>query len=192
MNGFMEEKIKALEEYIRKLDKSINEEDVREAEELQTEIIAVYEAEIKSLKSELSNYSAAGLYDETYVDYIKDARLLRAKLINHKLNLATGLYNPFQNSEGLVNVTQHVNQDVSTNVVVNFEQAIHDIQELPETELSEAEKEKLLGKLAVISAEKDKKKRWEKIGDTLKWVGDKSIQVGIALLPYIAQAIKEA
>lgn len=101
--------------------------------------------------------------DGTHVDYIKDAGLLKAKLINYKLNLAAGLYNPFQKSEGSVNVTQHVNQDVHTNVIVTFEQTIHNILKLPETELSTKEKEELIGKLTVILLKKIRRNAGRKL-----------------------------
>ena len=67
---------------------------------------------------------------------------------------------------------------------------ISNIQDLPETELSAEDKDILSGKIAAISSEKDKEKRWEKVSGTLKWIADKGIQVGIAALPYIAKALE--
>jgi len=187
---FMEEKIKIIDEYIGRLNDAIEGNDREKAKKLQTEIIAVYEPEIDSLKSELDNYNFAHFGTNTPVDYVGDAKLLKAKLQNYKLNLASGLYKPFQSAEGAVTVTQHVNQDVSATVVVTFEQTIHNIQKLPESVLSDEEKEMLSGKLASISAEKDKEKRWEKISSALKWIAEKGIQVGIAALPYITKALE--
>ena len=187
MSHFMEEKIKKVEEYIDELDNAIDKNEVERAKELQTEIIAVYEPEIESLKSELDNYSITQFDTSTPVDYIGDAILLKAKLQNYKLNLASGLDKPFQGVDGAVTVTQHVNQDVSTSVVINLEQTIHSILQLPESVLSDDEKEILSGKIASISAEKDREKRWEKVSGVLKWIADKGIQVGIAALPYITK-----
>lgn len=70
MTHFMEEKIKVLEGYICALDDAITKKDVGKAKELQTEIIAVYEPEIESLKSELDNYSFTHYGANTPVDYI--------------------------------------------------------------------------------------------------------------------------
>lgn len=190
MTHFMEEKIKVLEGYVCALDDAITKKDVEKAKELQTEIIAVYEPEIDSLKSKLDNYSFTHYGASTPVDYIGDAKLLRAKLQNYKLNLASGLYKPFQGVDGAVTVTQHVNQDVSTSVVINLEQTIHSILQLPESVLSDDEKEILSGKIASISAEKDREKRWEKVSGVLKWIADKGIQVGIAALPYITKMLE--
>ena len=193
MTHFMEEKIKILEDYICALDDAITKRNAEKAKELQREIIAVYEPEIDSLKSELDNYSISCITHfgtSTPVDYIGDAKLLKAKLQNYKLNLASGLYRPFQDADGAVTVTQHVSQDVSTSVIINLEQVIHNIQELPESVLSSEEKEILSGKIASISAEKDKEKRWEKVSGALKWIAEKGIQVGSAALPYIAKALE--
>ena len=37
---------------------------------------------------------------------------------------------------------------------------------------------------------KDKKTRWEKVQDTLKWIAEKGIEIGVAALPYIAKALE--
>lgn len=190
MTNFMEEKLKTLDEYIEELEKAIKDDDRKKAKDLQTEIIAVYESEIKLLKSELDNYSIRHLGGNTSVDYIGDARLLKRKLQNYKQNLASGLYNPFQQSDGAVTVTQQVNQDVTASIALTLEQTISNIQELPASALSDEDKEILTGKLATISAEKNKEKRWEKIGNTLKWIAEKGIEVGIAALPYITKALE--
>lgn len=191
MTHYMEEKIKIIDEYIGRLTDVIERNDIEKAKKLQTEIIAVYEPEIDSLKSELDNYNFAHFGTNTPVDYVGDAKLLKAKLQNYKLNLASGLYKPFQSAEGAVTVTQHVNQDVNATLVVTFEQVIHNIQQLPDSVLSDEEKEVLSGKIAAISAEKDKEKRWGKVCSALKWIAEKGIQVGIAALPYIAKALEE-
>ena len=190
MTHFMEEKIKIIDEYIGRLNDAIEGNDREKAKKLQTEIIAVYEPEIDSLKSELDNYNFAHFGTNTPVDYVGDAKLLKAKLQNYKLNLASRLYKPFQSAEGAVTVTQHVNQDVNATLVVTFEQVIHNIQQLPDSVLSDEEKEVLSGKIAAISAEKDKEKRWGKVCSALKWIAEKGIQVGIAALPYIAKTLE--
>ena len=190
MTHFMEEKIKIIDEYIGRLNDAIEGNDREKAKKLQTEIIAVYEPEIDSLKSELDNYNFAHFGTNTPVDYVGDAKLLKAKLQNYKLNLASGLYKPFQSAEGAVTVTQHVNQDVNATLVVTFEQVIHNIQQLPDSVLSDEEKEVLSDKIAAISAEKDKEKRWGKVCSALKWIAEKGIQVGIAALPYIAKTLE--
>ena len=164
MTHFMEEKLKMLDKYINELNAAVEEKNTANAKRLQTEVIAVYDSEIESLKNELDNYNIAKHWGgNTTVDYIGDARLLSAKLVNYKLNLASGLYRHFKDADGTVNVTQQVSQDVTNTVTVSLEQTIKNINELPSSELSDQEKEILNGKLASISVEKDKQKRWDKV-----------------------------
>ena len=63
-------------------------------------------------------------------------------------------------------------------------------------ELSEDDKDVLFGKLYAIEMDQKrgakKSELWGKIGNTLKWLGDKSVQVGIAALPYIIAALQNA
>lgn len=76
-----------IQKYIIKLDEVIDSGDVTEAKELQDEILAALGNDIKGLKSQLTNYSP-GLFvtingrtvSSGNVDFIKDARILRARL----------------------------------------------------------------------------------------------------------------
>ena len=191
MTHFMEEKLQMLESYIDKLETAVSQNDNAKAKTLQKEIIAVYEPEIASLRSQLDSQDVSHLLQNaSSVDYIGDAKLLQKKLQNYRLNLVTGIYKPFQSSDGAVTVTQQVNQDISTEVVITLDQVISNIQDLPETTLSAEDKDILSGKLAAISSEKNKEKRWEKVSGTLKWIAEKGIQVGIAALPYITKALE--
>lgn len=191
MTHYMEEKLKMLDAYINELNSAVQEKNIQNAKRLQTEVIAVYGSEIESLTSELDNYNVVKHWSGgTSVDYIGDARLLSAKLANYKINLASGLYRHFKDSDGAVNVTQQVSQDVTTTVTLTLEQTIKVVNELPPTALSDQDKEILNGKIASISIENDKQKRWEKVGNTLKWIAEKGIEVGTAALPYIVKALE--
>lgn len=191
MTHFMEEKLKMLDKYINELNVAVEEKNTANAKRLQTEVIAVYELEIESLRNELDNYNVAKHWNgNTPVDYIGDARLLSAKLANYKLNLASGLYRHFKDTDGTVNVTQQVSQDVTTSVTISLEQTVKNINELPSSELSDQDKEILNGKLASISVEGDRQKRWDKVGNVLKWIAEKGIEVGTVALPYIVKALE--
>ena len=63
------------------------------------------------------------------------------------------------------------------------------INQLPESVLSTDDKALLTGKLTQISFEKEPESRWEKAKGALKWIAEKGIEVGIAALPYIVQAL---
>lgn len=76
-----------IQKYIMKLDKVIDSGDVTEAKELQDEILAALGNDIEGLKTKLTNYSP-GLFATSNgitvssgnVDFIKDVRILRARL----------------------------------------------------------------------------------------------------------------
>lgn len=191
MIHFMEEKLQVLDNYISELNNAVREKDSAKAKVLQKEIVAVYGSEIESLTNNLDNYNIAAHWNgNTPVDYVGDARLLSAKLLNYKINLASGLYRHFKGPDGTVNITQQVSQDVANTVTISLEQTIKGINELPPSALSDQDKEILNGKLSSLSIESDKQKRWEKVGNTLKWIAEKGIEVGTAALPYIVKALE--
>lgn len=190
MTHAMQEKIQMIDEYIAELEKVISDRNLSAAKRLQTEIIATFDGEIANLQGQLDNYSLAGFYDSgRTVDYIGDAKLLKAKLRNYKLNLASQLIKPFNDGNGSVQVTQTVQQDVKNTITITLEQTITEVCTLPSSILSDEDKEILCGKLAKLSAEKSKDSKWEKAKGILKWVADKSVDVGIATLPYIIQTL---
>lgn len=189
MTHAMEEKIRMLEEYIEDLTKAVNTSDTTSAKSLQEEIIAVYDNEIDGLKSELDSYSVHCTFGDKTVDYIHDAKLLRAKLRNYKLNLTSGLHKVLRNGQGAVNVTQTVQQDMQNSISISLEQIVSDINSLPQESLSDEDKEILCGKLASLSAGKTKESKWEKAQGVLKWVAEKGFEVGKIALPYVLEAV---
>ena len=122
-------------------------------------------------------------------DYIGDARILKAKLENYKLNLLSGLYNEFRGSDSAINVTQNVHQQTSNTISISLEQTVSDINSLPQDSLSDEDKEILCGKLASLSAEKTKESKWEKAQGVLKWIAEKGFEVGKIALPYVLEAV---
>lgn len=177
-----------IDKYIRKIDETIEKADKNEAKRLIKEIIAVYESEIKDFGSQLETYSYAH-YENP--DLMGDLTILRAQLLNYKANLTSGLYEHLgRNGKGL-QVSQNINQSVTTNVEITLDSTVSVINNLPTVILNDEEKDALNGKLAAISAAPDKPTRWEKAKNALKWIAEKGIEVGIAALPYIAEALKK-
>lgn len=188
------EKEKLIDSYIARCD---NTTDRMEASKLQEEIIGVFGNEIPNIRASLDRGSY-GVGSFVPVDYCGNIKLLKAKLVNHKINIKQG--NTFvnndsskgsKNGQASVVVQQYNNQSMSSNVSVSItlEQTIENINQLPESALSSDDKELLAGKLAQISVEKEPESRWEKAKGALKWIADKGIEVGIAALPYIVQAL---
>ena len=189
MSHAMDQKNEMLDNYIEKLDDAISKGNGELAKQLRREIVAVYENEIDGIRSGLDAYSPHHVYMPTPIDNIGDATILRAKLYNYKLNLASGLHKLLRNNDNSVNVTQNVQQDVQNNISISLEQTVSDINSLPQESLSDEEKEILLGKLASLSAEKSKESKWEKAQGVLKWIAEKGFEVGKIALPYVLQTV---
>ena len=66
------------------------------------------------------------------------------------------------------------------------------LDKLSEKNLSDDEKEKLISDLIKLKLATDKNKIWDNAKNILKWLTDKSVEVGIAALPYISDIIKNA
>lgn len=183
----MDEKIAIIENYISQADQIIESGNVELAKNFQREVIAVYREEIAGITDGLDNYNL--VRNGRQPDFLGDAKLLKMKLLNYKTNLTSGLFKALGNGEGMaITVAQNATQ--TTTLTITLEQTIENIQRIPDDVLNAEEKDALSGKLAIISAEKDKQSKWDKVKDVLKWLGDKSVEVGIAALPYIAQALK--
>lgn len=179
----MNSKIELIDEYIEKC----NTCPKTNAYTLIREIVAVYGNEIKEIRTNLDAYSWKEEYER---DYLKDIQYLRAHLINHKTNLENNLRFSEGTPSQIFNINQSQNTDVSINIT--FEQTISAIEAIPDEILSQDDKELLEGKLTKINTEKDKSKLWEKAQSALKWIAEKGFEVGIAALPYIAEALKNA
>ena len=177
-----------LDSYIQQLAQAVESNDVKAAKTLQNEIISVYDNEIDGIKTGLDNYNT-DFFMTKLPDFIGDARILRAKLQNYKLNLLSGLYGEFRSRDNAIKVTQSVQQQANTSISISLEQTVSNINSLSQESLSDDDKEILCGKLASLSAEKSKDSKWEKAQGALKWIAEKGFEVGKIALPYILQTV---
>ena len=152
------------------------------------EIIAVYGNEIKGITKNLHSYTLKPRNMPT--NYLGDIRLLKAHLINHKANLENNLSFIEGVTSQIFNIHQTQKTDVS--ITITLEQTINLIESIPDEKLSPDEKEQLEGKLSKLGTEKEKSKVWDKTQSVLKWIADKGVEVGIAVLPYIVEMLKNA
>lgn len=195
MEDYLKEKIQEIDEYIDKLDKAITEKDSTEAEHLVEMVIAVFENEIDNITNRLDGYSHDYLVlsdncnISNQVDYIKDAKILMEKLKNYQKNLQARICKTSDKSQ-YINITNDLQQDMQNNISISLEQILTDIHALSQEDLSEKDKKKLDGKLTALSVEKTKEGKWKKVKEILKWIVDKSVEVGIAVLPYIVQTLR--
>lgn len=186
--GDMTQKTLTIDKYIHRLDDIITTSNGSNARQLIKEIVAVYESEIKDIRSQLEMYSI--IYSDN-PNFINDATILKAKLLNYKQNLVSGLYEHLGKSGKGLQITQKVNQNLTSNVEITLDNTVSLINNLPNETLSDDDKDVLNGKLAAISAASDKLTRWEKAKSALKWIAEKGIEVGTAALPYIVEALKK-
>lgn len=177
------EKIKFIDGFINEIDKILENKDVDNAEKQQKNIIAVFGSEISNIKNGLSNYDMCGLYDDNYKpDFLGDLEILKSKLLNYKANIYM---------EGDKKTAQNIiyNENISninTTIVITINDTIEKINHFPDNIVSKEEKEAIEDKLASLEMSvksKDKSKTKSKIANMLKYIGDKSIDVTIALLP---------
>lgn len=190
MTNAMEQKLEMINNLIAEAETIEASNDRRAAEKFVDRILGIYMAEIPGLKESLSRFQ--WFSGEERTDHLFDVALLRDKLKNHKLNIQSGLYSKFfSENGGNVTVNQSTEQYVENSVHISLEQTIESINELPEESLSSEDKIKLAEKLATILASKDKKTKWDKAKGILKWLGDKGVEVGVAALPYIVQALQQ-
>ncbi len=186
MSLYFDKKIEWINGYISRCNKVIQEKNTSEAERLQGNIISVFSPELPKMGA----YLDRGNRITGVVDYISNTEILRDILSNYVLNLRSGLYKPFQNEAGIsLQQTNTQSSENTISVTVSLEQTMQHINQLPESVLSTDDKALLTGKLTQISFEKEPESRWEKAKGALKWIAEKGIEVGIAALPYIVQAL---
>lgn len=80
-----------------------------------------------------------------------------------------------------------VNVTTNLHVEVTFEQVRSQIEDM--TSLTNDETQEVLEKISeiekAVNSDDSKKTKWEKVKPVLKWIADKSLDVGIKLLPLI-------
>ena len=194
-------KMSVLNSYIEKCDENIERKDPSKAEILMDEVIGVFEAEIPDIKSQLTMYG----WGESSVNYPKDLAVIKAILMNYRANLKreddirSAELEMLRLKQSILNINNTNHNEASSEananvtVVVTVNQAIEGINNLPENVLSKEEKESLEEKVAsleLLTKSGDKVRASKKLGAILKYVADKGIEVGIALLPYLGEISK--
>lgn len=195
------DKMSVLNSYIEKCDENIERKDPSKAEILMDEVIGVFEAEIPDIKSQLTMYG----WGESSVNHFKDLAVIKAILINYRANLKreddirSAELEMLRLKQSILNINNTNNNEAlstakaSVAVTVTIKQTLESINNLPENVLSKEEKESLEEKVAsleLLTKSGDKEKASKKLGGILKYVADKGIEVGIALLPYLGEISK--
>lgn len=195
------DKMSILNSYIEKCDENIEQKDQSKAEMLMDEVIGVFEAEIPDIKSQLTMYG----WGAPSVNYFKDLAVIKAILINYRANLKreddirSAELEMLRLKQSILNINNTNNNEAlstaeaSVAVTVTIKQTLESINNLPDDILSKEDKESLEEKVAsleLLTKSGDKEKASKKLGSILKYVADKGIEVGIALLPYLGEISK--
>lgn len=185
-------KIEFINQYIARCDAVENQV---QAENLQREIISVFSDDIPGISKSLHRASFDFNQPAT-IDYLSNISILKKKLEYYKLSAERTNEIIQETKEAPAIVVNQYNQNsntqnVTVSVQTNLEIALQQIDALPNQALSDDEKDLLRGKLTRIEEAPDKPSKWEKAKNVLKWVIDKGIEVGTAVLPYIAEVLKK-
>lgn len=195
------DKMSILNSYIEKCDENIERKDPPKSEILMEEVIGVFEAEIPDIKSQLTMYG----WGESSVNYPKDLAVIKAILMNYRANLKreddirSAELEMLRLKQSILNINNTNNNEAlstaeaSVAVTVTIKQTLESINNLPDDILSKEDKESLEEKVAsleLLTKSGDKEKASKKLGSILKYVADKGIEVGIALLPYLGEISK--
>lgn len=197
------DKISYINEYVENCDKILTEKDINTAKLFSEEIIGVFSSEIDDITNKLNAYK---WYNDSTTDYLGDIRLLKQKLINHKLNLQSEkekleynleiakLNQPNITAHAESNQNQNQNQNQKTNVDIDItvEKVIKTIEGIDDGSLCAEDKEKLkeyVYSLEGVKASKNKSLFWNKTKDVLRFLADKGADAAIALMPYLLQGL---
>lgn len=146
-------------------------------------LISCYKRYINDIEDNL--LEPVGSIDEEFDNCIKNLKIVERKL---ELFLEEETEKQ-QNVNTPVSVYTNISNQNSNNVSVkvSFEQVRKDIENmttLPDSELRDILKK--VEELEVIVQSQDRRtKKWENAKEIIKWVADKGVDVGIALLPLL-------
>lgn len=155
-------------------------------EDLHTELVSKYQHYIYGFCDGLYNYYKEGIYfnmENIGTKSLKEnIKAMMYKLIAYKNN---GFENPRITTSSGINITNQLTATQTTNIT--FEEVKKQISEMPG--LSEKETKETILKIdeikAIVDLKETQKTKWQKLTSILAWIADKSVDVGITLLPLI-------
>lgn len=190
-------KAKFVQEYINKCETILLDKDIKKADILQDDIIAVFEKEIPNICTRLDNYNHWG--SDKPVDFLGDLSKLKQILTNYltdlerKDEIRKDELEKLKKSNINIKNTNNIssNATATSNVTITIKQTIENISQIPDTILSQSEKEELEDKISALEvAKSNPAKLKSKLPSVLKYIADKGVEVGIALLPYLGEIAK--
>ena len=196
------EVVKLLDDYIEKLDNAQNLSS-SELGQLIEEITRVVFDDSEVMELCLNYYLSYKEYD----DFLSDVQKLKAKLKYKRATIIDENKTTEEHEQREIeklrlqvelakessavhnhNINNVENKNIINNTMnISFEDArktINDMSSLSENEIEEIQS-KINVLEEIVNSKESKSKKWSKAKDIIKWVADKGVDVGIALLPLI-------
>ncbi len=136
-------------------------------------------------------YTDNHMYTQQSGDCLYDnLRIMKTKLEAFKACNYSSVLMQTKKGSSLIIDNRHTIQNSNTNQItfnISFEDARNTIEDM--TGLTAPETDEILAKIdeikAIVEAPESKKRKWDKIKPIVKWMADKSVDVGIVLLPLL-------
>lgn len=182
------------EEDLDSLKNAISDPENRETPELAKlqlykAVTAKYHAYVPKLSDGLYEYMQAyGLYEDvTGETLFHNLEQIYNKMIAFKSLNYPSLKNSIPQSAPMVQITNTNENKVDISVSFSdVRREIENMSALPDTEIEE-----ILNKISelekIVKSMDRKSKKWENAKGIIKWIADKGVDVGIALLPLLLQ-----
>lgn len=158
------------------------------------EITARYHNDIPNLGEGLYGYiESSGFYSKvSESSLIDNFRVIYNKMLSFK---NTGYRFKNQNNSPAQQINVHTenkninNNSNEINISLNFEECREKIQDM--SALTQSQIDEILGKVdeveRIVNSSDKKAKKWDKAKEIIKWIADKGVDVGLALLPLLLQ-----
>lgn len=182
------------EEDLESLNKAISDPENRETPEsvklqLYKDVTARYHPYVPKLSDGLYDYvQAYAFYDDVSGESLfHNLKQVYNKLLAFKALGYPSLIESIPQSVPMVQITNTNENKVDINISFNdVRREIENMSALPETEIEE-----VLSKINelenIVKSSDRKSKKWENAKGIVKWIADKGVDVGIALLPLLLQ-----
>lgn len=182
MYGAYTEKINQLESYTIKLNKLKESTDITAIRKGISEVLRIYDDEITNAVKDSIYVGLRFFTDKTNISrYYEDIDQLIGSL--NKIKAET-IIEASKKNEPYIQISQ--NQSQSQSIEITFSQAISSLSKQNLSSDDFAELTKMLSEFEEQRKAKNKASLWEKAKNVLKYLLDKSIEVGVAVLPYLA------
>lgn len=174
----------SIQEDIDKIHKALESKELKELRNIHIYIDGKYQACIVDWGKSFYAYSLD--YGFNYNHLTENSLIHNLSVMIPKLEAFKNGWNFVENNYRSSKIPEiNVNTTTNVNISVTFEQARHNLQEM--TSLTTAETEEAISKVneieSIFSSGVSKKEKWEKAKPILKWLADKSCDIGISLLP---------